>query len=43
MWTTADNLNTAIGQGGNSLTPIQMANYIATLVNGGKIIDPFSK
>ncbi len=36
MWTTADNLNTAIGQGGNSLTPIQMANYIATLVNGGK-------
>lgn len=36
MWTTADTLNTSIGQGGNSLTPIQMANYVATLVNGGK-------
>lgn len=36
MWTPADTLNTSIGQGGNSLTPIQMANYVATLVNGGK-------
>lgn len=35
-WTQADTLNTSIGQGGNSFTPIQMANYIATLVNGGK-------
>lgn len=35
-WTQADTLNTSIGQGGNSFTPVQMANYIATLVNGGK-------
>lgn len=35
-WTQADTLNTSIGQGSNSLTPIQMANYVATLVNGGK-------
>lgn len=30
-----DPLNTAIGQGSTSLTPIQMAQYLATLINGG--------
>jgi penicillin-binding protein 2 len=30
-----DPLNTAIGQGQTSLTPLQMAQYIATLLNGG--------
>lgn len=34
-WKQADTLNISIGQGQNSYTPIQMANYIATLVNGG--------
>jgi len=34
-WTDADTLNTSIGQGGSSFTPLQMANYIATLANGG--------
>lgn len=30
-----DPLNTAIGQGDTQLTPLQMAQYLATLVNGG--------
>jgi penicillin-binding protein 2 len=30
-----DPLNTAIGQGETSLTPLQMAQYLATLLNGG--------
>ena len=34
-WTTADAFNICIGQGENSYTPLQMANYIATLGNGG--------
>jgi penicillin-binding protein 2 len=35
QWTTGDELNISIGQGENAYTPIQMANYIATLGNGG--------
>lgn len=35
-WTTGDTFNLAIGQGDNSYTPLQMANYIATLANKGK-------
>lgn len=34
-WYLADTLSAAIGQSYNSFTPIQMANYIATLANGG--------
>ena len=34
-WNITDTLNITIGQGQNSYTPIQMANYIATLSNGG--------
>ncbi|MGV8905028.1 MAG: penicillin-binding transpeptidase domain-containing protein [Acetobacterium sp.] len=34
-WSEADTLNTSIGQGGSSFTPLQMANYIGTLANGG--------
>lgn len=34
-WGTGDMLNLAIGQGEHAYTPLQMANYIATLVNGG--------
>ncbi|MFA5576212.1 MAG: penicillin-binding transpeptidase domain-containing protein [Tissierellaceae bacterium] len=34
-WSIADTLNVTIGQGHNSYTPIQMANYIATIANGG--------
>lgn len=35
VWKTGDSLNISIGQGDNSYTPIQMANYVASLVNGG--------
>ncbi len=34
-WKQADTLNISIGQGQSKYTPIQIANYIATLVNGG--------
>ena len=34
-WKITDTLNVTIGQGRNAYTPIQMANFIATLVNGG--------
>lgn len=34
-WTAGDNLNIAIGQGSNSYTVLQMANYVATIANGG--------
>lgn len=34
-WTISDTLNVTIGQGENAYTPIQMANFIATLSNGG--------
>lgn len=34
-WKQADTLNISIGQGQNAYTPIQMANYMATLANGG--------
>lgn len=34
-WNISDTLNVTIGQGQSSYTPIQMANYIATISNGG--------
>lgn len=36
-WYLGDTLSAAIGQSYNSYTPIQLANYIATLSNGGKL------
>jgi len=36
-WWNADTLITAIGQGLNEFTPIQMANYVATIANGGTL------
>ena len=35
VWNVGDNLNISIGQGNNSYTALQMANYIATIANGG--------
>ena len=35
QWYGGDTLPASIGQGANQFTPIQLANYIATLVNGG--------
>ena len=34
-WTTFDVFNTSIGQGDNVYTPLQIANYIATIGNNG--------
>ena len=34
-WTTGDSFNIAIGQGENAYTPVQLANYVATLGNNG--------
>jgi penicillin-binding protein 2 len=36
-WWTADTLMAAIGQSYNSFTPIQIANYIAAIANGGTL------
>lgn len=35
VWNVGDNLNISIGQGNNAYTVMQMANYVATLANGG--------
>ncbi len=35
VWNSGDNLNISIGQGNNSYTTIQMANYISIISNGG--------
>lgn len=34
-WGTGDQFNTSIGQGMNAYTPLQMANFVATLGNDG--------
>ena len=40
-WKVYDSYNNAIGQGYNIYTPLQLANYVATLVNGGKHYRPY--
>lgn len=35
-WDITDTLNVVIGQGQNAYTPIQMANMVATIANGGQ-------
>lgn len=40
QWTGGETLSAAIGQSYNNFTPLQMAKYIATLVNGGKEVNP---
>ncbi len=38
-WNPGDTLNAAIGQGDNEFTPVQMAQYISILANGGNPIN----
>ena len=38
-WTNALNVRTAIGQGNNAFTPIQIGRYIAALANGKQVFD----
>lgn len=40
-WHVSTSYNNAIGQGDNSYTPLQLANYTATIVNGGKHFQPY--
>lgn len=40
-WHLYDSFNNAIGQGYNAYTPLQLANYVATIVNGGKRMQPY--
>lgn len=40
-WKPYDSYNNSIGQGYNAYTPLQLANYLATMVNGGKRYRPF--
>jgi penicillin-binding protein 2 len=40
-WFTGETLNTVIGQGYVSATPIQMASMMAAVVNGGKLYQPY--
>lgn len=35
VWYAGDTLQAAIGQSDNLFTPLQLANYVATIVNGG--------
>ncbi len=39
-WTVGRTLSAAIGQEGNSFTPMQLAKYISILVNHGKQVSP---
>jgi penicillin-binding protein 2 len=40
-WYKGETLNTVIGQGYLSVTPIQMAKLTAAVVNGGKLYEPY--
>ncbi len=42
QWHDFDTYNTGIGQGYNQYTIIQLANYTATLANGGKHYKPYT-
>ncbi|MGI6119178.1 MAG: penicillin-binding protein 2 [Desulfosporosinus sp.] len=40
-WRLYDSYNSSIGQGDNFYTPLQLANYVATIANGGKHYRPY--
>ncbi len=40
-WQDYDTFNVSIGQGSNSYTAIQLANYIAAVANGGDLMQPY--
>lgn len=40
-WHPFDTYNTSIGQGSNNFTVLQLANYVATIANGGKRYTPY--
>lgn len=40
-WQPFDTFNMSIGQGSNYYTVIQLANYVATIANGGQLMKPY--
>jgi penicillin-binding protein 2 len=40
VWTTGDSYNMAIGQGFLGATPLEMANVVAVIANGGTLYQP---
>lgn len=40
VWVRGDTYNTSIGQGFTLVTPLQMATYVAALLNGGDFLKP---
>jgi len=40
-WHVSTSYNNAIGQGDSAYSPLQLANYTATIVNGGKHFQPY--
>ncbi|RKO67682.1 penicillin-binding protein 2 [Desulfofundulus salinus] len=40
-WREYDTLDMAIGQGNNYYTPLQLANYVAAIANGGVLYKPY--
>ena len=40
QWLPGDNINTGIGQGFVSVTPVQLANAFGTFANGGTLFSP---
>lgn len=41
VWNPGDTVQAAIGQSDNLFTPLQLANYCATIANGGKRLKPY--
>jgi penicillin-binding protein 2 len=41
QWHTYDTINMAIGQGYNLYTPLQLADYVSTIANGGTLYKPY--
>lgn len=39
-WYPGDTIISAIGQGFNNFTPMQIAKYISSIANGGTVVDP---
>ncbi len=43
LWKLGDTYNISIGEGGLTLTPLQMADYISTIANNGILMKPHLK